>query len=135
MPRTETIRTSLRLHHGVLLAAQGVNHFVNEAFFVSIMPDYLPWHRELVWLSGVAEVAIGLGMLAPRPALLRLSGWAAIALFLAIFPANIHMAMHPERYKDLPPVALYVRLPVQGVFLLWAWWTCLRDPRVRGDAP
>jgi uncharacterized membrane protein len=131
MPAREKVRTGLRWLLALVLVGAGVNHFLNPAFYIAIMPDYLPLHAELVYASGVAEVAIGMLMLAPRPRLLRLAGWAAIALLIAVFPANVHMALHPERYPNLTATALYARLPFQAVFILWAWWTCLRDPRAR----
>ena len=110
----------------LLLAASfvaiGVAHFTNAEFFVAIMPPYLPWHLELVYLSGVAEIAGGLGVLfaATRP-------WARvglIALLIAVYPANIHMAMNPEPFlaKGMSLAALYGRLPFQFLFMAWVWW-------------
>jgi uncharacterized membrane protein len=127
--RRETARAALRVLLAVLLVAQGVNHFVNEAFFAAMIPDGWPAPRALVEVSGVAEVAIGAAMLLPR--LLAPAGWAALALFVAVFPANVNMALHPERFPTMAPAALWIRLPFQAVFCLWAWWCCLRDPRVR----
>lgn len=122
----ERVRTALRWAFGVLMIAQGVNHFVSADFFVSIMPPYLPWHLELVYASGVAEIAIGAGVLVARTR--RLAAWGAFALLVAVFPANIHMALHPESYPTIPPAALWVRLPLQAVFFAWVWWTCLAAP-------
>ncbi len=50
------------------------------------------------------------------------AGWGLIALLVAVFPANVHMAMHPELYRSIPPVALWLRLPVQGFLIAWAYW-------------
>ncbi len=106
----------------VAFVAVGIAHFTNAEFFVAIMPPYLPWHLELVYISGIAEIAGGLGvLLAPtRP-------WARIgliALLIAVYPANIHMAMHPEPYiaEGMSLTALYIRLPFQFVFMAWVWW-------------
>lgn len=98
----------------------GVNHFVAPAAYVSIMPPYLPAHRELVWLSGVLEVAGGLAVLVPR--LRARAGWALVVLLVVIFPANIHMAMNPGSFPSIPAWALYARLPFQLVFAVWAYW-------------
>jgi uncharacterized membrane protein len=125
----EHIRAALRWLLALLFVAAGVNHFVSPDFYVSIMPPYLPWHLALVYASGVAEVAIGVGALPPRTR--RLAGFGAIALLLAVFPANLHMAMHPELYPDVGRWALYARLPFQLVFIAWAWWVCLAERPTR----
>jgi uncharacterized membrane protein len=95
----------------------GLNHFRNPRFYRAIMPDYLPAHRELVAASGVAEIMGGAAL--AHPATRRLGGWWLIATLIAVFPANVHMALHPERYEKLPPAGLYARLPVQLLFLAW----------------
>jgi uncharacterized membrane protein len=118
------IRTVLRWLLALLLVAQGANHFVHEAFFVSMMPTYLPYPRALVVVSGVAEIVTGLSMLTPP--LVGFGGAAAIALFVAVFPANVEMALHPERFANIPVGLLYARLPLQAVLMLWAYVTCLR---------
>jgi uncharacterized membrane protein len=93
-------------------------HFIRPREYRAIMPDYLPAHRELVAASGVAEIAGGLGVLHPRTR--RLAGWWLVATLIAVFPANVHMALHPERHKRIPRALLYARLPVQGLFIAWA---------------
>lgn len=98
----------------------GVSHFTNPAFFVAIMPPYLPAHLELVYLSGVFEILGGLGVLVP--ATRRLAGYGLLALLVAVYPANIHMAMNPSQFPDLAAAALYARLPMQLVFAAIVWW-------------
>jgi uncharacterized membrane protein len=93
-------------------------HFIRPREYEAIMPDYLPAHRQLVAASGVAEIAGGLGALHPRTR--RLAGRWLVATLLAVFPANLHMAVHPERYRQIPRALLYARLPVQGLFIAWA---------------
>ena len=104
----------------VAFVAAGSNHFVNPDFFVAIMPPYLPAHLELVYLSGVFEVAGGIGVLIPR--LRSLAGWGLVALLVAVFPANLHMALNPELFNDVSPFALYSRLPIQILLIVWAYW-------------
>ena len=76
------------------------------------MPDYLPAHRELVYASGVAEMAGGAGVLSERTR--KPAGWWLIATLIAVFPANLNMALHPDRYARIPPAALWARLPFQA---------------------
>lgn len=104
----------------VFFVAAGLNHFINPAFYLKIMPPYLPWHLFLVYLSGFFEVALGTLLLAP--AFTRTAAWGLIALLVAVFPANIHMATNPQLYPDINPLALWLRLPLQAVFIAWAYW-------------
>jgi uncharacterized membrane protein len=122
------LRTALRwlLTIGMVLA--GINHFIDPATYVAMMPSALPWHLELVYASGVFEILGGLGLIFPRTR--RLAGWGLIALFIAIFPANLNMAVNhlPLGGRVVPEWALWARLPLQIVFILWAWWVS-RPPR------
>lgn len=95
-------------------------HFVNPAFYLKMMPPSLPWHLALVYLSGVAEIALGLLVLIPKYT--RLAAWGLIALLIAVFPANIYLATHPEIMPAVSPTAHLIRLPFQLVFIAWAWW-------------
>lgn len=100
----------------------GVLHFRATDAYVSVMPDYLPWHRELVLISGFFEIAGGLGLLVARTR--KWAGIGLILLFIAVFPANVHMAVEniqPFSF-EIPAYALWGRLPFQLVFILWAWW-------------
>ena len=117
MPRLKTIGRYLL---GILFIAAGINHFLNTATYLSIMPPYLPWHLELVYISGVAEVALGAFLLMRRYAIW--AAWGLVALCVAVFPANVHMAMHADLYPALPAMALWLRLPAQGLLIAWAWW-------------
>ena len=104
----------------VFWVVAGVNHFVSPDFYVPMMPPYLPGHLELVYLSGVFEILGGILVLVPR--IRAMADWGLVALLLAIFPANIHMALSPELFPDMSTGALYARLPFQAVFLAWAYW-------------
>src|SRR5262245_50035921 len=77
---------------GVFYIVAGINHFVMPGGYLPMMPPYLPWHLFLVYLSGAAEAVLGVGVLIPR--LRSISAWGIIALLIAIFPANIHIALH-----------------------------------------
>ena len=97
----------------------GTMHFVNPDFYLKIMPPYLPLHRELVYLSGVCEIVLGLLLLVPRFS--RLAAWGIIVLLIAVFPANIYVYQN----QDVLPAAAVLhllRLPLQGLFILWAYW-------------
>lgn len=124
LPRAWPKRIAL-LGLAFAFVAAGTNHFVNPDFFVAIMPPYLPAHLELVYLSGVVEIAGGIGVLIP--ALRSLAGWGLVALLVAIFPANLHMALHPELFSDATPFALYSRLPIQILLIGWAYWATRAD--------
>ena len=93
------------------------------------MPPYVPWHRELVYASGVAEIAGAVGVLVPRDDVQRYAGWWLVATLLAVFPANVHMAFNPEDYKKISPALLWGRLPVQGAFIAWALLATKPEPR------
>jgi uncharacterized membrane protein len=114
------LKTILKYLLCVFFVAAGLNHFINPAFYLKIMPPYLPWHLFLVYLSGFFEVALGLLLLVP--ALSRAAAWGLIALLIAVSPANIQMAINPELSPDISPVALWLRLPLQAVFIAWAFW-------------
>ncbi len=114
------LKPLLRYVLGILFIAAGLYHFINPDFYLRIMPPYLPWHLFLVHLSGLFESALGILLLIPK--FTRLAAWGLIALLIAVFPANIHMAMNPQLYPDIPPFTLWLRLPLQGVFIAWAYW-------------
>jgi uncharacterized membrane protein len=104
---------------GVTFLAAGALHFLLPRVYESIMPRYLPAHRELVYASGAAEIAGGAGVLMARTA--RPAGWWLIATLVAIFPANVEMALHSERFAKIPEPLLWARLPLQGLFVAWVW--------------
>jgi uncharacterized membrane protein len=104
---------------GPFFVFAGVMHFAIPRTYEAIVPDWLPARRALVQASGVAEIAGGLAVLHPRTR--RAGSVFSIATLLAVFPANVHMALHPERYR-VPGGrrSLYARLPVQLLFIAWA---------------
>jgi uncharacterized membrane protein len=114
-----------KVFSGPVMAAAGINHFVMPRAYEAIMPDYLPAHRELVYASGVAELVSGVATMHPRTR--RLGGLGLIATLVAVFPANLHMALNPDRYPRIPRWALYLRLPVQALMIHAAWVATQRD--------
>jgi uncharacterized membrane protein len=107
----------------ISMVTMGVLHFVADDVFAQIIPPGLPWPYGLVWLSGVFEIALGLGLI-PR-ATRHFAGWGLVALFIAVFPANIYMAVanaHVPGHDPLPPALLWGRLPLQFLFIAWALW-------------
>jgi uncharacterized membrane protein len=120
------VKAVTRYIFGMLFVLAGVNHFVNPEVYVRIMPPYLPWHFALVLLSGFAEIVLGALLLVRRCA--AIAGWGLIALLMAVFPANLHMALNPELFPRLSPAALWLRLPLQGVLIAWAYWYTRNSP-------
>lgn len=102
----------------------GVLHFTSADTFVAIMPPFIPapLHLPAVYVSGVAEMAGGIGLLIPQ--LRRAAGWGLLLLLAAVFPANIHMAIHKVGLPGMPvnEAMLWARLPFQFVFAAWVWW-------------
>jgi len=84
------------------------------------MPPYLPAHLFLIYLSGVFETALGIMLLIPKCT--RLAAFGIIALLIAVFPANIYMAQHTDLFPEFSRAALYLRLPLQIVLIVWAAW-------------
>ncbi len=103
---------------GFVLA--GLYHFINPSFYSKVMPPFLPAPLFLIRLSGVFEIVLGILLLIPK--FTRLAAWGLIALLIAVFPANVYMAMNTEIFFEFSPTALYLRLPLQLLFLAWAFW-------------
>ena len=116
MSRIKTISKSVL---AIFMIGAGIMHFVNSAFYLKIMPHYLPFHKELVMLSGVCEALLGILLLVPTCS--RWAAWGIVALLIAVFPANLHVYQNQELIPA-PPLVHLLRLPLQGVFILWAYW-------------
>ncbi|MBZ0253761.1 MAG: DoxX family membrane protein [Candidatus Methylomirabilis sp.] len=130
----ETVRTVLRFALAAFFLFAGVGHFTQTAFFVEIVPAYLPAPEALVYLSGAAEMLGGAGVLIPG--VRRYAGWGLLALLVAVFPANLDMALNPKPLQHAPAwmgqpsqLGLWLRLPFQAAFMVWVWWTTLAEPR------
>ena len=116
----QTLRTLLGWLMGLFYLAAGINHFWHPGFYINIIPPYLPWHEALVYVSGVIEIVLGLMIFLPRYR--ALAAWAIIAMLIAFMPVHIHMVMNPQSYPEVSPVLLWLRLPLQVVFIAWAYW-------------
>jgi len=99
----------------VFYLGAGILHFVLPDFYIDMMPDYLPAHAEAVFVSGVAEILLALALLVPQTR--TLAAWGVIALLIAVFPANVHVAVN-----DVHGWIAWARLPGQALLIAWAWW-------------
>ncbi|HEY3759418.1 MAG TPA: DoxX family protein [Solirubrobacteraceae bacterium] len=104
---------------GLIFVGAGVNHFVLPRPYQQIVPPSFGDPARLVAISGVAEIAGGVGVLLPGTR--RLAGLGLIALLVAVFPANVYMARNPARFARIPGWALYARLPLQPLMMWWVW--------------
>ena len=126
LPRSRLGRIAL-IGLSVFFVLNGVNHFVNTDLYVSIMPLALHSPLALVYSSGIFEILGGLGLLGGRTR--RLAGWGLIALLIAVFPANVEMALRSKEFADIAsPGMLYARLPFQFVFIAWVYFAALWEP-------
>lgn len=112
-------KATLRFVFATFLVYVGVKHFTDKDFFLKIMPPYIPFHLACVYVSGAIEIILGFLLGIPQTS--RFAGWGLILLFVAIFPANIHVYMHQELIPA-SPLAHLLRLPLQGVLIAWAYW-------------
>ena len=111
------LKTPLLYVMGLFYITAGVTHFVAPEWFVRIVPPMLPAPLALVYLSGIAEIAVGIGVLIPRTR--HYAALATVALLVAVYPANIYMAVSGVMGSEL---VRWGRLPLQGVLVLWALW-------------
>jgi uncharacterized membrane protein len=109
----------------MLYIVAGALHFIKPAPYLRIMPPYIPWPAGIVRVSGAFEVLGGLGLFIP--ATRRAAAWGLVALLLAVFPANLYMAMHPVEAGavGIAPVLRWGRLPLQALLIWWLLW-CTR---------
>ena len=99
----------------------GIDHFVNPDFYRSIMPAYLPMHTEAIYISGFFEILGGVAILFPK--LRSMAGWGLVLLLIVVFPVNIHMAVNPDLFPDIPLSFLYIRLALQFIIIYWTYFT------------
>ena len=126
-----TVKATLRVLLGLFFVAAGVNHFIRTEFYLRMMPPYVPFHPAMVQISGAAEILLGVLILSPRRS--AIAGWGLIALLIAVFPANVQMALHPETFPEFSARALWLRLPLQAVMIAWAFWYTRGNSGASGD--
>lgn len=105
---------------GSIYILAGIMHFVKPKFYLKIIPPYLPWHKAMNYISGAAEIILGIALFIPTYS--TWAAWGIIALLIAVFPANIYHLTSAKPGRGLPIWLLYVRLPFQVIFIWWAWW-------------
>ena len=98
----------------------GAMHFIKPAFYLRIVPPWMPWPAGIVVVSGVAEILLGVALLVPSARVY--AAWGVIALLVAVFPANVHAAT-----ASIQGYGGYARLPFQVLFIVWAWWYTVPD--------
>ena len=98
----------------------GVNHFIDSDYFLKIMPPYLSYHLELVYISGAFEILLGIMLIFNKTR--YMACWGLILLLIAIFPANIYLAQTNGIPLDISPFIAWGRLPFQTVFIGIAYW-------------
>ncbi len=123
------LKLILRAVFAVFFVGAGVNHFLKTDFYLRMMPPYVPMPLTMVQISGVAEIVLGVLLLVPQTT--AMAAWGLIALLVAVFPANVQMALHPETFPEFQPTALWLRLPLQVVMIAWAFWYTRRNRRAR----
>ncbi len=96
----------------------GISHFTKKYFFIKAMPPYIPYHKAMVIISGIAEIIFGLGLLFDQSR--SYAAWGIIALLIVVFPANIYMATS-GKFKKIPQPLLWLRLPLQIILIWWAY--------------
>jgi uncharacterized membrane protein len=122
------LRVVFRWLLAVFFVAAGANHFRTPEIYLGMMPPGLPWPLALNAIAGAAETLGGLGLL--LPGVRRLAGVGLILLLLAVFPANLHVALAGRMPGfSFSPLTLWLRLPFQAVFIAWVWWVALARER------
>ena len=104
---------------GVIYIVAGLNHFKNPKIYKTIMPPYIPFPEFMIFISGVIEVILGAGLLWPVTRIL--AAWGIIALLIAVLPPHIYMIQNRQQWSRIPAWALWLRLPLQGLLMLWAY--------------
>jgi uncharacterized membrane protein len=99
--------------------AAGIFHFIQPAFYLKIMPPWLPWHLPIVYISGVCEIVLGC-LLIPE-ATRSTAAWGIILLLVAVFPANVQMMLNYWDKNQFYLSIAILRLPLQVVLIIWAW--------------
>ncbi len=103
---------------GLAYILAGINHFVHPDFYMKMLVGFLPYPSALNMISGAIEIILGIGVMLPKTR--NVSAWGIILLLIAVFPANINMAIHANEW-GLSVIGLYARLPIQFLLIWWAF--------------
>jgi len=119
----EHLRIWVRILLGLAFAVVGILHFTHVSIFLSIMPPYLPWHLELVYISGFFEIIGGIGLLYPPTR--ETARWGLLALLVAVYPANIHMLVNEVYIEGMTQSKwiLWGRMPMQFLMAFGVYWS------------
>ncbi len=125
LPATREAQSRVLL--AIFFIAGGALHFISPGPYLAIMPPFLPWPAALVFISGVAEIAGGSGILWPRTR--KLAALGLIALLIAVFPANVYAAVHGTQIggRSVPLWILWARLPLQPLLMAWVYFGCWKE--------
>ncbi|MDX2232357.1 MAG: DoxX family protein [Leptolyngbyaceae cyanobacterium bins.349] len=129
----QTRKEILRAIFAISLILVGITHFIRPEQYARIVPAQLPEPISLVYISGAFEIVGGIGLMIPYVSVA--AAWMLIALFIAVFPANINQAIHSIPIEGIPhsPIGYWIRLPFQAVLIAWAWWYT-RKPETQAGA-
>jgi uncharacterized membrane protein len=122
MSTSVKLKTAARILFGLFFIAAGINHFVMPQLYMRIEPPLIPFPDAVVIVSGIAEIALGAGLIVPQTS--RWSAWGLVALLIAVYPANIFMAVRYDQFLDVAPSIVFhiIRLPLQFVMIGLALW-------------
>ena len=111
-----------RVMLAIFMVVAGLSHFFADGVYIKIYPALLPYPATMVYLTGIAEVLGGIGLLIPRVS--QAAAWGFVLLFIAVYPANINMAVNHIHIDNIPDGNWFqaIRLPFQLVLIAWAWW-------------
>ncbi|MDX1591221.1 MAG: DoxX family protein [Balneolaceae bacterium] len=109
----------IKLLFALIFVFTGILHLVRPEIFLKIMPPWIPWHKAMVFISGLLEILFGCMLLIPSVS--KIGAWGLIVVLIGVFPANIHMAVYSEKFSFVPAWILWARLPLQFVLIAWAY--------------
>lgn len=109
----------MKIVFALIFIAAGIGHFLNPGLFIKIMPASIPYKPELVSISGILEIVLGTMLVFPQTS--SLAAWGLMALLIAVFPANVNLALNPGLTPGFPGWLHWLRLPLQPVLIWWAY--------------
>ena len=120
-------KQTFRVMLAIFMIAAGLSHFFADGVYLKIYPPLLPYPATMVYLTGVAEILGGIGLLIPK--VRQAAAWGFVILFIAVYPANINMAVNHIHIDNIPDGNWFqaIRLPFQFVLIAWAYWLTRSD--------